>query len=519
MTGRPGVWVNEAGLEWSESGTAPDSGLPDGVHACTVSDGRRTARLEWADASAAAVLQARLDFLEGIKGRGLPFPELRGAVQRDGIRGIVLEPWAPSVVEWWSEDPGLDRLSVTLRGLADIVDGLVRMSVGVDGVPPGWPELRLDGIARTADGRRWVLTRFGCPTGEGTAPEQVFQQTPLLPRALSSWQLGLVLFSLVLCPRGGMGRASLPTPHRTRLVQDLHRSRPRLFAHRPLDAQEFLYPDILPEPDRLAVVSAVRALLPADSPVAPVLGEAVAGLLDGLLAVDPTARAAQLSVVPRRLRSVAAQAQASIPTATPDAPPDAPAAPVAPPAAAPPPPSRGPGWGVLGAMGLVQLLTIGIAGIALLISVQAPDVAAPVPASAPAPRARRAAPARTVDRSAPEPAGSATAVDEPAPPSAIPTAKKRTVAPAPRASAPADVEDVPVDEEAPEEPGHIRVDGGTCRLVAEDGQAHSCGPLPAGRYTVWASPFGGTEIALGAHRLAPGQIMTIRCGFGTCRLR
>ena len=65
--------------------------------------------------------------------------------------------------------------------------------------------------------------------------------------------------------------------------------------------------------------------------------------------------------------------------------------------------------------------------------------------------------------------------------------------------------------------GVFRVIGGSAWLQGSDGR-HEPGVVPAGHYTLVATPEGGSAQDLGAVDLGPGDTVVVRCGFGTCRV-
>jgi hypothetical protein len=194
------------------------------------------------------------------------------------------------------------------------------------------------------------------------------------------------------------------------------------------------------------------------------------------------------------------------------------AAPVPEPAPAPaPPPPRSSTGAWVAVLVVVSLLALGV-GLVL------GRLSAPVPTVAVTPPPVRAAPAVLVTE---EGTGELDRAGEAATPGARPP-DAPPPAPPRRSSGDAHQRSTkrsaPLPEPAAEPEvavnmGSVAIEGGSCRLVGEDGGELGCGAVPAGRYAIWARPSGGAEIALGSHVVGTGRTLRVKCGFGTCRLR
>lgn len=508
----PAEWVGRGDVVWTVEGMPLESGLP-GLLLVPVAGSRQRGLL--CTGEDPAVVAAWTAFVEDGRGLGLPVPRQLDAVASGERLGVVIEQLDATLIAWWSTDPGVGRLGELVGALATFVDG-VHTALGKSTEALAAARIHLGGLVRTQRGRIVFGPASLMPASpaECTAPEQVFGADA--PAAgLAGWQLGELLFWLVVAPPERLAGGRLAPTQRSRLIADLHRTRPRLFAHRPLDPREFLYPERLPEQDRAALTTGFRERLPGGGVAASLLAESCARLLDDALAIDPARRAAGLPRLADGLRSLEVQLDAAgaegpgdEPAATP--PPAAEATPVP-----PPPRSSTAAW--IASLVVVSLLSLGVGLVLGRLSAPAPTVAiAPPPV--------RAAPAALVTEDVPvEPdRGEPTAITSPAadegPSRSSARRKGEDATPRPRSSSAPRTE--PADEpEVAVNMGSVSIEGGTCRLVAEDGAEQGCGAVPVGRYAVWARPAGGAEIALGSHVVRTGQSLRIKCGFGTCRLR
>jgi hypothetical protein len=76
---------------------------------------------------------------------------------------------------------------------------------------------------------------------------------------------------------------------------------------------------------------------------------------------------------------------------------------------------------------------------------------------------------------------------------------------------------MPSSSVSPTVTGTVEVRGGTVSLSGLRG-VFGAGEVPAGDYTVTASPHGGQQIDLGPVRVLEGGILQVKCSFGVCSL-
>lgn len=366
-------------------------------------------------------------------------------------------------------------------------------------------------------------------------------------------------------------------PLRSTLIHDVHRRKPAMFAGRRLPHQEFLYPEALPEADAAAALRALQSMREAGAAVD---SEAVLEVLTGALMVAPGARTPSLARLAEALRAaaaaclrapplergppppalppqadgalaglierlealerraaaqgegsgvalaaglaqlersaaadraeiaalkaalVAAEAKLSLPTASP---------------AAPPAP-RGADW-----LARVGVLVVALVAIGLGLR-GGPTASSPAPIAAPAPTARPApSSAAALAEAVPEPSAPEAPAEPPGPSAeasrAPPTDKAR---PEPVRPEPARAKDREAVEreagptEPPALPGRLVVRGGTATLVGPGGAADPARVAP-GAYRLKARPADGKELDLGSVNVASGAVISVVCGFGTCK--
>ncbi len=558
-----GPWVGDSGRAWSLLAEVP-GGTP-GIAFADVVDGVARGRLELCtspDPSLRAAFAARARFFRVATGSpGLPVPPVLDQLLVSGDPGVVLEPWGEDLATWWAAAPGRERLTAVLRDLAELAEGLDRLdgflSADPD-APPLWPLVGPRALHRGPRGALWGVALVPDPAAgpamDGGAdlwpPEVLFGATGAHRGSLGCWQVGMTLLQLLLTHPGRWATSGATLPTRARLIGDLHRAKPRLFAGRAIHAAEFLYPDALPDADRAGVREGLQRILQGAPPTG--LETATLALLDGALAVDPGARQGSLKhagqgllelaelLAPRREPRPAprdpapaarppAAALPAVGAAPAIADPPSPAPAPAPPAPRPAAPARGggPGWGAFAVLAVLQMGTLAVALTALWgdrgsaapegapVSVAPPPQtgrAAPPPSEEPASEDPPSVqPASEPDRMG-DPQGAAAAEPPPAP------AAERSEPPRARPKDPA-APPPPSEPEPPPAagPGRLSVAGGT---VSAAGEAGTFGPgeLPAGRYRLRATPTGGAELDLGSVEVGAGAAVRVKCGFGTCRV-
>lgn len=508
----PAEWIGRGEVCWTVEGMSLESGLP-GMLLVPVAGSRQRGLLCTSDDP--GVVAAWTAFVEDGRGLGLPVPRQLDAVAAGERLGVVIEQLDATLVAWWAAEPEVGRLAQLVGALATFVDG-VGTALGKDDEALAAARVHLGGLVRTRRGRIVFgpASLVPPPPAECTAPEQVFGvEAPAA--ALAGWQLGELLYWLVVAPPERLAGGRLAPTQRARLIADLHRTRPRIFAHRPLEPREFLYPERLPEQDRAALSTGLRERLPGRAVAAALLAESCARLLDDALAIDPTRRAEGLPRLADGLRSLEVQLVAVAAEPPSAAPSEAPA-PAVEPAPAPPPPRSSTGAWVVG---LVVVSLLGL-GVGLVLG----RLSAPLPTVAIAPPPVRAAPAVLVTE---EGTGDLDRAGEPATPGAsssdapppVPPRRSSTEARQRSTKRSAATPEPTAEPEVAVNMGSVAIEGGSCRLVGEDGGELGCGAVPAGRYAIWARPSGGAEIALGSHVVGTGRTLRIKCGFGTCRLR
>lgn len=479
-----------------------------------------------------------------------PCPRVFDAVQ--GGEGLITE-WCPVDLEtWWA---GVMNAEEATRGLLQAITECCRRvddytGLVEDGAPS--PQIRPRAIVRRSDGR-WLLGRFGDPVVPTTAeapfdeallftpPEQLFGAQNVDRGRAAVWGLGctmLVLLRMRALRRKG---ASLPPEgsdsavlrsHRATLVADLFRQKPALFRGRALDPRQFLYPDVLPEPDQTIIGEAIRGDL-LDPTAEAALQQRLAALIERCLVIDPAARfqspaelATQIDSIIRWFRDTRQEMQrmsqvrpAPIVPATPEPSPE-PA-----PARRPSPldetertllleriqtletrldamegrklPSLLPMWGVIVLLLLAQGYTLS-------------QMSSP---STPPPPVQTPAPASTVPT--PEPAPAPSPEPEPVPAAPVVQAPPPAARPAPSGSGGIVVEE---PAEVIVENGSVRVIGIQGAYLLSDGSRLAPGAVPPGSYTVFGSVDGAAPARLGEVVVSPGERVTFRCGFGTCRV-
>ncbi len=499
MSTSPRAWAAKTGETWTPSGPALPTALPGLVAAPAAGPRRQGTLYRAAEGDTPGPLAAWRGLLDDGRALGLPLPARWATASCGDAEAVVTEAVAGSLAAQWAADPSLAQAASLVGGLAELAEALDRLPDGSATAP----RIHLGALVCTARGRT-VLGPGALVAAAPSSPEGVFGAQGGTARAGFAWSLGVTLFALLCTPPERLAQGRPGQSQRVRLIRDLHSSRPRLFAHRAIEAREFLYPEALPDQDRATLGAGIQALVGENTALAAVLTESAASLLDLALAIDPGRRDEGLAQVGRGLRRFEAQLQAASRAPVRSAPPapSATAATATPPAA--PLPRRGPGWGVVVLLGLLNL---GSLGGGLLIG-RATAPAAPAPVAPPPARSAPAALVGETSASAPEPAPT-TAAAPPAPATeAAPTARRSS------RSAPAPVEAAPALEL-----GQVRIEGGRCRLVDEAGTEHGCGSLPVGRYVIWARPDGGSELALGSHLVRADRPLRIQCGFGTCRIR
>ncbi len=290
--------------------------------------GRRAALLLPARRAPAA-LQAfdrEVSGLELLSAGAAASPAPRVYERLEGDPGAVVE-WCDTDLEsWWvgcCDAPDAFRslclaLADVCRRLSDWAGAAERAG---DEVLP-LPDIRPRAVLRTSGGR-WVLAGLGRPGAQLSAfdddagtemmtsasgydpPEELFSARSDHPLAARTWAVGASLFSLLKVralaagsgpdrelslPAGGTDSVHLRS-HRAALIDDLLQRKPALFAGRPLDPRQFLYPDRLPDRDRRTVAEAASGLFGDDQRAleSKLCGELLS-VLDRALSIDPGRR-------------------------------------------------------------------------------------------------------------------------------------------------------------------------------------------------------------------------------------
>ena len=464
-----------------------------------------------------------------------PCPQLYDIVGDPPV-GIVME-WCPSDLErWWAERCHEPAAFPLLCGALAEVCRRVREYAVVAEMELGKRVVHADIKPRNvllASTGRWLLTDFGASKSRsvedgdwaatkmilGTenfiAPEALFNAKKAIPAALDTWSIGCTFFALLRMrpllrsggklPANGTHAHHFRT-HRTALVSDLQLRKPAIFADRELDPAMFISPDRLPDKDRVAIADALSGTFSQPALESRLVAD-VTNLIDRALQIAPARRytdalemASDFESLGIRWRELALRADGGPTGPRTSAPAVSPPSTLQQTTAA-----RKSGSGltaffaVAGCL-LVSLglgtIVVGGGGAWLYFGTGEQAVAAGfAPASTAETERARAAQVMVQAPAAP------------APTLAEPLAPRARRAAAPTAGTAANAG----------ESATLLVLGAGSYLVGPNGKV-STGTVLPGRYEVFAVvDEGGGFSSQGTVDVAPGERVTWRCGFGTCK--
>lgn len=470
-----------------------------------------------------------------------PCPHLYDVVGQPAA-GIIME-WCPSDLErWWTErcdDPAafpllcgaLAELCRRVREYTAVAEmELGRRVVHAD-IKPRNVLLAASGRwlltdfgaskSRSVDEQDWAATKVILGTENFIAPEALFNAKKSIPAAMDTWSIGCTFFALLrMRPllRGGGGMPANGThahhfrTHRAALVADLQLRKPAIFADRELDPAQFTSPGRLPEKDRVAIGDALAGTFSQPALEARLVAD-VTNLLDRALQIAPARRytdalemAGDFEALAIRWRELALRADGG-PTG-----PRASAPAIAPPVVSSRrAPKKKAGGNALTAFFAAAgcllvafalgMIVIGGGGAWWFFGTSDEPMVAATPILAPA----------ASDR--------AHAIDVMAQPSPAPVAPAETPEkPLPKAHVSKSSTRAKADESLPStEPGTLLVLGAGAYLVGPNGKM-STGTVSPGRYEIFADVAeNGAFSSQGTVEVEPGERITWRCGFGSCK--
>ena len=509
-----------------------------------VASGTRRGTIEWpidGDAAAQGLFAARRALLESMRSGSDPavaLPRVEGVLT--GGRGIVVERPDEQLEQWW------DAIRRKKDKLARMLDGMAALSRAAGRlVAPSEaeglvPVVRPRSLRRREDGG-WVVTEFSAlidspPRADSPdvctgflPPEAVQGLAAPTAAARVSWGIGATLLALCRWAPATMDGTTgepLESPaghsHQGRLLADAHAR--GLFRGGDDQLRDAIVhmpdADRLPTADREAILA-----FAGESDLVRPFGIGLIKILDEILVVDPSRRptpaaiAERLDVLAREVRTELAKrrrAARALSGANSEDIEERPAPPK--PAPAPPPKRPPPNQRIIdGLQRKVHELTNQVEESRLAVERMRTDweiLSAQVRKLEDAPTVKPQLLGLTVAIGVSLAVAGAGLVF-PLPPDPIQVQPKPLTVAGPTTGSGASA--LPAPSPAELVTGTVQVRGGTVSLAGLRG-VFGAGEVPAGDYTVTASPQGGTQMDLGPVRVLEGGVLKVNCEFGQCSL-